>query len=412
MRTPVQDYLREVTDSLVDVRDGAVADYIPALATADPDVLGLALTTVTGRTYSVGDADREFSLQSISKPFAYAAALLDHGTEAVDRVVGVEPSGEAFNELSLEAGSHRPRNPMINAGALSVHGLLDPTRDGGRVGRLLDVFSALAGRRLHVDEEVHASEMATADRNLALAHMLRTYGLVTADAHEVVDGYVQQCAVMVTARDVSVMGATLAGGGVQPVTGERVLPAHVARQTLSVMLAAGMYNGAGSWITGVGIPAKSGVSGGLLGALPGQAGICTLSPRLDSHGSSVRGVLAFRRLSTDMGMHLMDAERLGETVLRERRTDGEDVVYALQGVVEFTGAEHLLHELAQEEGTTCVVLDLTHVDRFTRVGRRMVLEGLRRLRLDGRHVAVVDAGRVLPNPDPGDGEVVEDRARP
>lgn len=409
MRTPVQDYLREVTDSLVDVRDGAVADYIPALATADPDVLALSLTTITGRTYAVGDADHEFSLQSISKPFAYAVALLDHGFEAVDRVVGVEPSGEAFDELSLEKGSHRPRNPMINAGALAVHSLLDPD-NGGRVERLLDVFSALAGRPLRVDAEVHVSEMATADRNLALAHMLRSYGLVTADVHDVVDGYVQQCAVMVTARDVSAMGATLAGGGVQPVTGERVLPTRVARQTLSVMLAAGMYNGAGSWITGVGIPAKSGVSGGVLGALPGQAGVCVFSPRLDAHGSSVRGVLAFQRLSSDMGMHLMDAERLGETVLRERRTDGDEVVYALQGVVEFTGAEHLLHELAQEEGRTCVVLDLTHVDRVTRVGRRMVLEGLRRLRLDGRRVAVLDAGRVLPHPDPGDGVVVEDRA--
>ncbi|WP_299039324.1 glutaminase [uncultured Pseudokineococcus sp.] len=410
MRTPVQDYLREVTDSLVGIHDGEVADYIPALATADPDVLALALTTITGRTYSVGDADREFSLQSISKPFAYAVALLDHGFEAVDRVVGVEPSGEAFDELSLEKGSHRPRNPMINAGALAVHSLLDPD-NGGRVERLLDVFSALAGRPLRVDAEVHVSEMATADRNLALAHMLRSYGLVTADVHDVVDGYVQQCAVMVTARDVAVMGATLAGGGVQPVTGERVLPARVARQTLSVMLAAGMYNGAGSWITGVGIPAKSGVSGGLLGALPGQAGVCVFSPRLDAHGSSVRGVLAFQRLSSDLGLHLMDAERLGETVLRERREDGDEVVYALQGVVEFTGAEHLLHELAQEEGWTCVVLDLTHVDRVTRVGRRMVLEGLRRLRLDGRRVAVVDAGRVLPDADPGDGEVVEDRAQ-
>jgi len=409
VRNPVRDYLLEVTDGLADVRDGAVADDIPALAAADPDRLALAVTTVGGRSYSVGDDDVEFSVQSISKPFAYAAALLDRGAEAVDAVVGVEPSGEAFDELSLERGTHRPRNPMINAGAIAVHGLLDASAPGGRVGRVLDVFSALAGRRLVVDEEVHASEMATADRNLALAHMLRSYGLVTAEAHDVVDGYTRQCSVLVTVRDVAVMGATLASGGVQPLTGERVLPTAVARRTLSVMLAAGMYDAAGDWITHVGIPAKSGVSGGLLGALPGQAGICSFSPRLDAQGNSVRGTLAFRRLSSDMGMHLMEAERLGETVLRERRDDGDQVRYALQGVVDFTGAEHLLHELAREQGRSPVVLDLSHVDRVTDVGRRMVLEGLRRLRLDGRQVALVDDGEVLPDPDPGDGRLVERR---
>ncbi|OZM83146.1 glutaminase [Pseudonocardia sp. MH-G8] len=406
MRNPVPDYLHEILDSLRDDRAGAVADYIPQLADADPDVLGVALTIPNGRTYSVGDDRVEFSIQSISKPFAYAAALIDRGVDAVEATVGVEPSGEAFDELSLEGGTHRPKNPMINAGALAVHHLLagDGATAQDRVTRIVGFLSELAGRVLTVDEEVYRSEIETADRNLAIVHMLRNYGVVSDSAHAVVDGYTRQCAVRVTVRDLAVMGATLANAGVQPVTGNRVVPAAVARRTLAVMAGCGMYDAAGDWLVRVGIPAKSGVAGGLMGALPGQLGLGTVSPRLDTHGNSVRGVAICERLSRDMGMHLMEAEPHGNTAVRGATVEGDTTVYEIQGAIHFPGADAILDRLSGDAiSTSTVTLDLTRVDRFSDVGRRMVLEALRRLTVDGHTTTLVDPDTVLPDPDLGDG---------
>ncbi|OZD12165.1 glutaminase [Rhodococcus sp. 06-156-3C] len=402
MKSPVPDYLREVLDSLSSNTDGEVADYIPDLAHANPDVFGIAVTTVDGRTHSVGDDETEFSIQSISKPFAYAAALTDRGFDAVLDTVGVEPSGEAFNELSLEGDTRRPKNPMINAGAIATHSLLGSSVEE-RTSRALSFFSTLAGRQLSVDESVCRSELDTADRNLAIAHMLRNYGILPDEAHAVVEGYTTQCSINVTVRDLSLMGATLASGGVHPTSGEQVVSRAVARQTLSVMAGAGMYDAAGHWLTSVGIPAKSGVAGGLLGSLPGQVGIGVLSPRLDSHGNSVRGVQVFERLSDDMGMHLMDVEPYGSSVLRSiRDEDGESTV-ELQGVVQFGGAEMLLDALSRDTSSGTIVFDVSRVNRFSDVGRRMTLEGMRRIVLDGRDVALIDPDGVLPDPNLGDG---------
>ncbi|MET0318262.1 MAG: glutaminase, partial [Rhodococcus fascians] len=228
MKSPVPDYLREVLDSLSSNTDGEVADYIPDLAHANPDVFGIAVTTVDGRTHSVGDDETEFSIQSISKPFAYAAALTDRGFDAVLDTVGVEPSGEAFNELSLEGDTRRPKNPMINAGAIATHSLLGSSVEE-RTSRALSFFSTLAGRQLSVDESVCRSELDTADRNLAIAHMLRNYGILPDEAHAVVEGYTTQCSINVTVRDLSLMGATLASGGVHPTSGEQVVSRAVAR---------------------------------------------------------------------------------------------------------------------------------------------------------------------------------------
>ena len=402
MKSPVPDYLREVLDSLSSTTDGEVADYIPDLAHANPDVFGIAVTTVDGRTHSVGDDETEFSIQSISKPFAYAAALTDRGFDAVLDTVGVEPSGEAFNELSLEGDTRRPKNPMINAGAIATHSLLGSSVDE-RTSRALSFFSTLAGRQLSVDESVCRSELDTADRNLAIAHMLRNYGILPDEAHAVVEGYTTQCSINVTVRDLSLMGATLASGGVHPTTGEQVVSRAVARQTLSVMAGAGMYDAAGHWLTSVGIPAKSGVAGGLLGSLPGQVGIGVLSPRLDSHGNSVRGVKVFERLSDDMGMHLMDVEPYGSSVLRSIRDEDGESTIELQGVVQFGGAEMLLDALSRDTSSGTIVFDVSRVNRFSDVGRRMTLEGMRRIALDGRDVALIDPDGVLPDPNLGDG---------
>ncbi len=406
MRTPIPDYLNEILDDLRDDDRGAVADYIPGLASADPDRLAVALTTVEGRTYAAGDSDVEFTIQSMSKPFAYAAALTDRGATFVDGRIDIEPSGEAFNELSLETGTYRPKNAMINAGAITAHSLLvgeGASRDQ-RVERALAFFSTLAGRQLRIDETIYESELETADRNLSIAHMLHNYGIIEDDAHEAVEGYTAQCSILVTVSDIATMAATLATGGVQPVTGERVIAKPVARQTLSAMAAAGMYDAAGSWFSDVGIPAKSGVAGGLLGALPGQVGLGAFSPRLDEHGNSVRGVELFSRMSKDMGFHLMEVETTGSRALREIRTEGDTTTVDLQGTVNFSGAEAILYELdgtAPPSGT--VVVDVSRVDAFTDVGRRMVLEAMRRLTLDGLAVGLVDPESKLPDPDMGDG---------
>jgi glutaminase len=410
MRSMIPDYLTEALEDVAPDASGAPAGYIPELATADPDRLGAAFATVDGEVYGAGDTDVEFTIQSISKPFTYALALADRGFEAVLAKVGVEPSGEAFNEISLEDGSGRPLNPMINAGAITAHALagseeLDSTQ---RVERVVAGLSAFAGRRLGVDEAVFASEMDHAHRNLAIAHMLRSHEILDEDPTAVVAGYTRQCAVLVTARDLALMAATLANRGVNPRSGEQVVPDLVVRQVLSVMATCGMYDAAGDWATQVGIPAKSGVAGGLIGALPGQIGIATFSPRLDVHGNSVRGVSLFERFSTDMGMHLMEVPPPARSVVRSNHVvgSGSDAirVLELQGGIRFAGAERVVREaVGTVPAEAGMALDLTMVHSLDDVSRRMLLEVARRITLDGHHVFIVDPELVLPDPDPGDG---------
>ena len=414
MQSPVRDYLTEVLDSLDAERGGAVADYIPDLAEANPDLFAIAITTVDGRTYSVGDEDVEFSIQSISKPLAYAAALADRGFDAVLEKVGVEPSGEAFNELSLESGTCRPRNPMINAGAITTHGLLvdDDADVESRVERARSFFSTLAGRELAVDQALHKSEMDSADRNLAIAHMLRNYGIVADAPHDIVDGYIQQCSIMVTASDLAVIGACFANGGVHPVSGERVMSRRIARQVMSVMAGCGMYDGAGEWLTTVGIPAKSGVAGGLLGTLPGQCGIAVFSPRLDEHGNSGRGVDTCEHRSTDLGLHMFNVTRESRVTIRatyditdfpvgddwteeERgflRTCRDRVrVYELQGDLTFGSAESALRRVEEEiDRVDVVIIEISRVGVIDPVARTMMLAVKRTADDNGKRVVLVD----------------------
>ncbi|HIW90998.1 MAG TPA: glutaminase [Candidatus Corynebacterium avicola] len=410
MQTPIGDYLSEILDRVRDDDSGEVADYIPELATADPNPLAVALCTTQGRIYSAGDDEHEFTIQSISKPFVYAVALQECGVATVRSRVGMEPSGEAFNELSLDGTTHQPVNPMINAGAITVNQLIngEDSSVDDRVEVILDYFSRLAGRQLKVDERVTGSELETADRNLALAHMLRSYDAISDSATDAVTSYTRQCSVLVTVRDLAVMGATLALGGVQPVTGEQVLDPRVCRQVQAVMASAGMYDGAGRWMASVGIPAKSGVAGGLMGTLPGQLGIATFSPRLDSSGNSVRGARIFRYMSDTMGMHLMSSVTRRGTAVRSVRQRGPLTVVRLQGGIDFTGAEEFLDALdSRDIDTRRLVVDMRRVNASNPVGRRMVKEGLHRLRLDGLQVAVLDPDGMLGDPVYEDGTKVE-----
>src|SRR5690606_11313336 len=303
------------------------AGYIPELARADPDVLAAAFVTVDGETYGAGGTRTAFTIQSVSKPFVYALALADRGFDAGLGRVGVEPSGEAFDEISLESSTGRPLNPMINAGAITAHSLAgaEGLSPAARVERVIRGLSAFAGRRLTVDESVYASEREHAHRNLAIAHMLRSYEILTTDAQATTDGYVRQCSVRVTTTDLAVMAATLANRGKNPLSGEQVVPEPVVRQVLGVMFSCGMYDAAGDWAIQVGIPAKSGVAGGLIGALSGQVGIATFSPRLDSHGNSVRGVSLFpprRRRGASAGGYRIRGCREGPPGVRGRSLPG------------------------------------------------------------------------------------------
>ncbi|GAA1823446.1 glutaminase A [Nesterenkonia flava] len=324
---PVEDYLARVLADCGEDTSGHLPSDAEDLDSDVPGQHALALTTAEGAEYAAGDTDHLFTIQSIAKPFVYAMAIDDLGLERVQEAVGMEPSGEAFNELSLEGGTGRPLNPMINAGAIATHQLVDPQdyeplpQPGDaseaqrsesvmrRSARILAGLRAFAGRDLQVDWESADAEYDDGYRNLAIAHMLRTHGVLEVEPEEAVRGYIDQCSVLVTVQDIARMAATLANNGLHPETGERVVSQRAARQTLSVMATCGMYDASGRWLAQVGIPAKSGVSGGIIGVLPGQVGLASFAPRLDDEGNSVQGVEMFKRLSQDLGLHLMANER-------------------------------------------------------------------------------------------------------
>jgi glutaminase len=396
MKTPVPDYLKHVLSVCNINTKGALADYIPELANADPNKIALALATVDGTIYSSGDDETEFTIQSMSKPFAYALAIKEHGLAEVLKKVGVEPSGEAFNQISL-GHDQLPKNPMINSGAITTHALLPHKKTVSRAEKLRRFLSELAGRELSFDENVYESELKTAFRNMSIGYMLRTVGVLDEDPEEIVHGYIKQCAIKVTAKDLAMMASVLANGGVHAKTGKRILERSVVRQVLSVMMTCGMYDAAGDWLTTVGIPAKSGVAGGIIGVLPGQVGIAVFSPKLDEHGNSVRGVEIFERLSSDMGLHLMEGTPSAQTILQSRYTVGKDtVVYELRGVLQFTESEMLLRTLQEEPvGKNKILLDLTNLTLIHDVGARILFEGVKRLKEDGHKVIVLDSENIL-----------------
>jgi len=404
MHSPIPSYLDEVLQSVAADRTGVLANYIPELAEVDPERLGASIAMVDGELYASGDTDSLFTIQSISKPFVYALALADRGFEKVLDKVGVEPSGEPFNEISLEDSSGRPLNPMINAGAITTHSLVgtETMNRAERMERVISGLSAFAGRSLDVDEAVYSSEIEHAHRNLAIAHMLRSHDILTENPTGVVEGYTRQCSLLVTVQDLAMMAATLANYGIQPVTGEQVVPKTVVRQVLSVMFTCGMYNAAGDWATQVGIPAKSGVGGGIIGAVPGQLGLATFSPRLDVHGNSVRGVSLFERFSSDMGMHVMNIPTVARSAIRAnyRIGSGEKItqVIQLQGRIRFAGAERVIREIVDTHYMgTRIALDVTRVYSVDEVAQHMLLEIMRRMRHEGYTVYLIDQDDTITN---------------
>jgi len=294
---------------------GEVATYIPELARANPDDFGLALATISGQLFTVGEAWTPFTIQSVSKAFTYCLANELLGPEEVMRHVGVEPSGDAFNSIEFDPTTARPFNPMVNAGAITVAGLLYRQFGTEAFDAVLESFSRAAGRRLDMDEAVYRSEAETGHRNRAIGHLLKGTGLLDGPVDDIVDLYFRQCAIRVTATDLAWMSATLANLGTQPCTHDPVFDLMAVRDTQSVMYSCGMYNYSGNWGFRVGIPAKSGVGGGLVGVVNRQLGVAAYSPRLDAKGNTVRGVVAFELLAEELGLHAFCCTKLGSSIV-------------------------------------------------------------------------------------------------
>jgi len=376
--SPVLEYLEGLLDEYQTLDDGHVATYIPELGQADPSRFGICLVTVDGHRYAVGDTDVEFTIQSISKPFVFGMALEDRGRDAVLARVGVEPSGNAFNSIAVDATS-RPFNPMVNAGAIVTTGLVGNGAEGTTFDRIRASFARYAGHPLAIDERVYKSECATGDRNRAIAYLMRSFGAIEGDVDAVVDAYFRQCSVLVTCVDLATMAATLANRGENPVTGGRALAARHVEHVLSVMSTCGMYDYAGEWLYTVGLPAKSGVAGGILAVLPGQLGIGVFSPRLDPRGNSTRGVKVCQRIAADFELHPLRFQpetgtavrrsyhcantrssrmrsRAEETLLTSRC--GSVAIYELQGDLFFGSADRLFRTIVEDrDETRYVVLD-------------------------------------------------------
>jgi glutaminase len=316
-RDDIQIALESTYESTRPIRDGALADYIPELARVDPERFGLALVTSKGRTYAVGDVDTPFTIQSVSKAFSYCLAIELVGATAVRERVGVEPSGDAFNAIEFDPVTRRPYNPMVNAGAITIAGILREGYGETVFETVLERFSKAAARPLDLDERVYRSEEATGHRNRAISHLLCASNVLTLPVEPALDLYFRLCSIRVTARDLATMAATLAKMGQNPITREDVFDLRAVRDTLSVMFTCGMYDYSGNWTCDVGIPAKSGVGGGVIGVVNRQLGIGSFSPRLDAKGNSVRGVRALKMLSDELGLHAFECTNTGSTFMQQ-----------------------------------------------------------------------------------------------
>ena len=380
--SPILDYLQELHSRYAGLHEGQVATYIPELSKANPNWFGICLVTANGHIYEVGDSQQPFTIQSISKPFVYGLALEDNTRAETLKKIGVEPTGDVFNAISLEPGTGRPRNPMINAGAIAAAGLIAGRTTRTRQTRLLEMFSRYAGHPVGLDEAVYRSESETGHRNRAIGHLLRNFDILTEPPDPVVDLYFKQCSVSVTCRDLAVMAATLANRGTNPLTGQQAIRGEYVESVLSVMGSCGMYDYAGEWLYRVGMPAKSGVAGGVIAVLPGQLGIGVFSPPLDNHGNTVRGIRVCDDLSRFFDLHLFNTPLASRSVIRLKFTGAEInssrvrsaeeakalrvhgggiQVYQLQGNLALTTAEVVVQDLMDSLGSVdALVLDLKH----------------------------------------------------
>jgi glutaminase len=407
--SPLHRFLINCDTEFRDNDSGVVADYIPELKKANPDHFGISLATIDGHVYEAGDSAVPFTIQSISKPFVFALALQTLGVDQVEAVIGVEPSGDAFNSIRLRS-DNRPYNPMVNSGAIACSALIHKAIGNDAFECIRDALSRFAGRELYPDEAVFISERETGDRNRAIAYLLRNYAVVEGDVGAILDVYFRQCSVLVTARDLAVMAVTLANNGINPLTGEQVMKPDVVARTLSIMTTAGMYDYAGEWVYRVGMPAKSGVGGGIVAALPAQLGLGSFSPPLYEHGNSVRGLKICETLSTHFGLHMLNRSGdlrtsimadydIGDIrsrrsrlprdhqILKEHHTDVR--IIELVGAHSFATMDYVSRRL-MERAVQFLILDFRRVASITAAGGQLLADTLRSL--TGESTTVILAG--------------------
>jgi glutaminase len=304
-RTDPTPFLQSLLDRFTDHREGKVQDQLPG-AGGNDDHFAIALATTDGAVYAVGDHAHRFTIQSISKPFIYGLALDRFGGAEVHRKVSVEPTAEAFNSIIELEEDHLPYNPMINSGAIAMSAMLHHADPAGASAQVMRMFSDYLGRKavLHRDTDL---SLDGSHRNQAIAHLLRHFEVIGDDIDGALELYTRQCCVTASTSELASMAATLANGGVHPVTGRRAVERHNLRHILTLMFTCGMYDSSGEWAFTVGLPAKSGVGGGILAVVPGHFGLAAYSPRLDKHGHSVRGVQVFKTWSAEWDLGLFGA---------------------------------------------------------------------------------------------------------
>jgi glutaminase len=289
--------------------EGRNSDVYPALARAPSDLFGACVVGTNGNVHAVGDTDHAFSIMSVSKPFVFALVCQWIGAEEAREKLGANSTGLPFNSLSaIERSVDGRNNPMVNAGAIATTSLVPGTTVEAKWKFIHDGLSRFAGRKLPLNEEVYASASETNFRNQSIARLLQSYGRIYFDPAQATDLYTKQCSLNVSAKDLAVMGATLADGGMNPLTRERVVDAMACHYVLAVMTTAGLYETSGDWLYDIGLPGKSGISGGIVTVSPGKGGLGTFAPPLDSAGNSVKGQLVAKFLSQRLGMDLFVSE--------------------------------------------------------------------------------------------------------
>ena len=284
------------------LHEGKNADYIPALAKVDPNLFGVALVTTDGKIYTAGDIQSEVSIQSISKVFTLARVLQDSGEAAIVDNIGVDATGQVFNSIyAIEQYKGQEMNPLVNPGAITTTSMVKGATADEVWAKIIGTHNDFAGRTLTVNQEVYKSESDTNQRNQAIAELMFAYGRIKHNPQQATDLYTRQCAISANAKDLATMAATLANGGKNPLTGKQVLAAEHVPEVLAVMATAGLYDDSGKWLFATGLPAKSGVGGGLIAVSPGKFGIAVISPPLDKAGNSLRGQKTITDISNELG---------------------------------------------------------------------------------------------------------------
>ncbi len=287
-----------------DVKEGKNADYIPYLAKIDSNLFGIAVVTAKGKAYTAGDSDYAFAIESIAKPFTLAHVMQERGVEEVEKKIGVEPTGMPFNSVMAVEIHKSAVNPLVNAGAMASVSLVKASSAAERWEKIASTYDKFAGAELPLNQEVYKSEADTNQHNRGIAELLYSYERLYADPLETTDVYTKQSSVGVTTKQLATMGATLANGGVNPITGERVVDAKHVSKILAMMMMAGFYDESGLWAWRTGLPAKTGVGGGIVAVVPGKFAIAAFSPPLDQAGNSVRAARAIEFIGEKLGVNL------------------------------------------------------------------------------------------------------------